>query len=102
MCRVQNQTNVITWQFNQGDPSPININVVNSNNATLNGVFSIASFVNVSQEVRCLVMLPFLRDAHLHSHPDFHRVSVQLFLRHLGRWLLRMTLAIRRCRSTAV
>ena len=51
MCRVQNQTNVITWQFNQGDPSPIEIVVINSNNATLNGAFSIAQFVNVSQQV---------------------------------------------------
>ncbi|KAI0772356.1 hypothetical protein BD413DRAFT_40650 [Trametes elegans] len=47
---VQNTSNTITWTFNQGDPSPININVVNGNNATLNGIFSIASFVNVSQE----------------------------------------------------
>ncbi|KAI0633096.1 hypothetical protein C8Q77DRAFT_1121600 [Trametes polyzona] len=45
---VQNTSNTITWTFNQGDPSPININVVNSNNRTLNGIFSIASFVNVS------------------------------------------------------
>ncbi|PIL25804.1 hypothetical protein GSI_11554 [Ganoderma sinense ZZ0214-1] len=45
---VQNQTNTITWQFNAGDPSPININVVNANNQTLNGAFAIASFVNVS------------------------------------------------------
>ncbi|KAI0673193.1 hypothetical protein C8Q78DRAFT_1077472 [Trametes maxima] len=47
---VQNTSNTITWTFNQGDPSPININVVNANNATLNGVFSIASFVNVSTQ----------------------------------------------------
>ncbi|EJF60202.1 hypothetical protein BD309DRAFT_1046369 [Dichomitus squalens] len=47
---VQNQTNVITWQFNQGDPSPIDIVVINSNNATLNGAFSIAQFVNISQQ----------------------------------------------------
>ncbi|KAI1787388.1 hypothetical protein LXA43DRAFT_712286 [Ganoderma leucocontextum] len=45
---VQNQTNTITWQFNQGDPSPITINIVNANNQTLNGAFSIASFVNIS------------------------------------------------------
>ncbi|RPD63405.1 hypothetical protein L226DRAFT_521861 [Lentinus tigrinus ALCF2SS1-7] len=47
---VQNATNTITWSFSQGDPSPININVVNGNNATLNGIFSIASFVNVSEQ----------------------------------------------------
>ncbi|KAI0758879.1 hypothetical protein C8Q74DRAFT_1300554 [Fomes fomentarius] len=45
---VQNASNTITWQFSSGDPSPIDILVVNSNNATLNGAFSIARFVNVS------------------------------------------------------
>ncbi|KAI0659531.1 hypothetical protein C8Q70DRAFT_984797 [Cubamyces menziesii] len=47
---VQNTSNTITWQFSQGDPNPISINVVNANNATLNGVFAIAPFVNVSQQ----------------------------------------------------
>ncbi|KAI8996261.1 hypothetical protein BD414DRAFT_477300 [Trametes punicea] len=47
---VLNTTNTITWQFQQGDPSPIAINVVNANNATLNGVFAIAPFVNVSAQ----------------------------------------------------
>lgn len=50
--RVQNASNTITWQFSSGDPSPIDILVVNSNNATLNGAFSIARFVNVSIQVR--------------------------------------------------
>ncbi|KAI0369491.1 hypothetical protein BV20DRAFT_967756 [Pilatotrama ljubarskyi] len=47
---VQNTSNTITWTFNQGDPATININVVNGNNATLNGPFSIMSFVNVSDQ----------------------------------------------------
>ncbi|CDO77492.1 hypothetical protein BN946_scf184902.g26 [Trametes cinnabarina] len=47
---VQNTSNTITWQFSQGDPSPISITVVNANNATLNGAFSIANFVNVSTQ----------------------------------------------------
>ncbi|KAI0742947.1 hypothetical protein C8Q80DRAFT_943166 [Daedaleopsis nitida] len=47
---VQNATNTITWQFSEGDPSPISINVINANNATLNGEFAIASFVNVSDQ----------------------------------------------------
>ncbi|KAI0744506.1 hypothetical protein C8Q76DRAFT_2309 [Earliella scabrosa] len=47
---VQNATNTITWQFSEGDPSPISINIVNANNATLNGPFSIARFVNVSDQ----------------------------------------------------
>ncbi|KAH9851279.1 hypothetical protein C2E23DRAFT_831876 [Lenzites betulinus] len=45
---VQNTSNTITWTFSQGDPSLVNIDVVNSNNRTLNGAFSIASSVNVS------------------------------------------------------
>ncbi|KAL7278755.1 hypothetical protein PYCCODRAFT_1426324 [Trametes coccinea BRFM310] len=47
---VQNTSNTITWQFSDGDPNPISINVVNANNATLNGVFTIANFVNVSTQ----------------------------------------------------
>ncbi|KAI0830335.1 hypothetical protein BC628DRAFT_1000220 [Trametes gibbosa] len=45
---VQNTSKTITWTFNQGDPSVININVVNSDNRTLNGALSIANSVNVS------------------------------------------------------
>ncbi|RDX41591.1 hypothetical protein OH76DRAFT_1489352 [Lentinus brumalis] len=45
---VQNTTNTITWQFSQGDPNPIDIVLVNANNRTLNGPFSIASFQNSS------------------------------------------------------
>lgn len=52
MCRVQNATNTITWSYNSGDPSPIDIFVRNLQNTTLNGNFSIASYVNVSAEVR--------------------------------------------------
>ena len=55
MCRVQNATNTITWSYNAGDPSPIDIFVRNLQNTTLNGNFSIASYVNVSAEV-CLVL----------------------------------------------
>ena len=54
VSRVQNASNTITWQFSSGDPSPIDILVVNANNATLNGAFSIARFVNVSDQVRTL------------------------------------------------
>ncbi|KAI0764127.1 hypothetical protein BC629DRAFT_1649115 [Irpex lacteus] len=47
---VQNTSNTITWQFTSGDPSPVDILVVNSDNATLNGPFSIAQFVDTSAE----------------------------------------------------
>ncbi|EKM52415.1 uncharacterized protein PHACADRAFT_176428 [Phanerochaete carnosa HHB-10118-sp] len=45
---VQNMSNTITWTFAQGDPSPVNIVIVNVDNATLNGPFSIASDVDLS------------------------------------------------------
>ncbi|GJE89032.1 GPI anchored serine-threonine rich family protein [Phanerochaete sordida] len=45
---VQNTSNVITWSFSAGDPSPVNIVVVNSDNATLNGPFSIMNEVDLS------------------------------------------------------
>ncbi|KAF7791556.1 hypothetical protein EIP86_002572 [Pleurotus ostreatoroseus] len=45
---VQNTSNVITWTFTQGDPSPVDILVINSDNTTLNGAFDIAQFVDVS------------------------------------------------------
>ncbi|KAI0259482.1 hypothetical protein BC834DRAFT_846706 [Gloeopeniophorella convolvens] len=47
---VQNISNTISWSFSQGDPSPVDIIVTNGDNRTLNGDFSIARFVNVSQE----------------------------------------------------
>ncbi|KAF9815636.1 hypothetical protein IEO21_04426 [Rhodonia placenta] len=50
---VQDTTNNITWTYTAGSPNPINIIVFNQNNATLNGNFSIASYVNVSQEASC-------------------------------------------------
>jgi len=49
--RVQNVSNLISWTYTQGDPSSVDIIVTNSNNATLNGAFSIARAVPVSQEV---------------------------------------------------
>jgi len=47
---VQFQSNTISWGFDQGDPSPISIIITNSNNSFLNGAFSIAQFVDVSQQ----------------------------------------------------
>ncbi|KAI0724669.1 hypothetical protein C8Q72DRAFT_857511, partial [Fomitopsis betulina] len=47
---VQDTTNTITWSYSAGDPSPINIFVNNLQNTTLNGNFSIATYVNVSAE----------------------------------------------------
>src|SRR5579863_5967552 len=49
--RVQNTSNLISWTYTQGDPSSVDIIVTNSNNQTLNGAFSIARSVPVSQEV---------------------------------------------------
>ncbi|KAH9914060.1 uncharacterized protein BXZ73DRAFT_55186 [Epithele typhae] len=46
---VFNTSNSISWSFAAGDPSPINIVIVNSDNATLNGPFSIATGVNVNE-----------------------------------------------------
>ena len=49
--RVQNTSNIISWSYTQGDPSTVDIVVTNSNNQTLNGNFSIARSVPVSQAV---------------------------------------------------
>lgn len=46
---VQNTSNTITWSFGAGDPNPVSIIVTNKDNTTLNGAFSIAESVNVSQ-----------------------------------------------------
>jgi hypothetical protein len=51
--RVQNVSNTIGWTYTSGDPTPVDIIITNGNNATLNGDFSIARFVPVSQQV-CL------------------------------------------------
>ena len=56
--RVQNTSNLISWTYTQGDPSSVDIIVTNSDNATLNGAFSIARSVPVSQEV-WLALLSF-------------------------------------------
>jgi hypothetical protein len=53
LSRVQNVSNVIDWTYNSGDPNPVDIIVTNGNNQTLNGDFSIAQFVQVSDQV-CL------------------------------------------------
>jgi len=47
---VQDASNLIVWVYNQGDPSTVDIVVTNSDNQTLNGAFSIARGVPVSQE----------------------------------------------------
>jgi len=47
---VQNVSNLISWTYTQGDRSSVDIIVTNSDNATLNGAFSIARAVPVSQE----------------------------------------------------
>jgi len=47
---VQNTSNMIAWTYNQGDPSSVDVLITNQNNATLNGAFSIARGVPVSQE----------------------------------------------------
>jgi hypothetical protein len=49
--RVQNTSNLISWTYNPGDPSTVDIVINNSNNQTLNGNFSIARSVPVSSEV---------------------------------------------------
>lgn len=51
LVRVQNMSNLISWSYIQGDPTSVDIIVSNGNNATLNGNFSIARNVPVSQEV---------------------------------------------------
>ncbi len=53
--RVQNANNLISWRYTQGDPAIVDIAIINSNNQTLNGNFSIARSVPVSQEV-CLAL----------------------------------------------
>jgi len=47
---VQNDSNTIQWSYTPGDPTPVDIILTNGNNQTLNGDFSIARFVPVSQE----------------------------------------------------
>ncbi|KAI0067530.1 hypothetical protein BV25DRAFT_1819860 [Artomyces pyxidatus] len=47
---VQNTSNTIDWSFSAGDPNPVTVIVTNAENATLNGDFFIAQFVNVSQQ----------------------------------------------------
>jgi len=47
---VQFTTNTISWTFASGDSTSVDIIISNSNNQTLNGNFSIARAVPVSQE----------------------------------------------------
>jgi hypothetical protein len=51
LIRVQDASNEIQWTYAAGDPTPVDIIVTNQANQTLNGAFSIARFVPVSQEV---------------------------------------------------
>ncbi|KAL0946549.1 hypothetical protein HGRIS_012754 [Hohenbuehelia grisea] len=44
---VQNASNVISWTFDAGDPSPIDITITNPNSSFLNGNFSIARNVGL-------------------------------------------------------
>ena len=57
--RVQNTSNTITWSFGAGDPNPVSIIVTNKDNTTLNGAFSIAESVNVSQAVSSIFFVQF-------------------------------------------
>jgi len=43
-------SNTISWTYNNGDANPISITVTNPDNSLLNGVFSIAQNVQVSQK----------------------------------------------------
>ncbi|KAH8117357.1 hypothetical protein DFH11DRAFT_1724388 [Phellopilus nigrolimitatus] len=45
---VQNTSNTISWSFSSSDPNPVDITVTNTNSSFLNGVFSIAQFVDLS------------------------------------------------------
>ncbi|KZT03255.1 uncharacterized protein LAESUDRAFT_684045 [Laetiporus sulphureus 93-53] len=47
---VQDTSNTVTWDYSSGDPNPIDINVVNVANTTLDGNFTIATYVNVSTQ----------------------------------------------------
>ncbi|KIY53340.1 hypothetical protein FISHEDRAFT_68951 [Fistulina hepatica ATCC 64428] len=47
---VQNLSNVISWSYSSGDPNPISIVIVAKNSTTLNGDYSIAEYVEVSEE----------------------------------------------------
>ena len=49
--RVQYSSNIIEWTYTQGDPPTVDVVITNSDNQTLNGAFSIARGVPVSQEV---------------------------------------------------
>ncbi|KAF8590007.1 hypothetical protein K439DRAFT_1628225 [Ramaria rubella] len=47
---VQNTSNTITWEFTQGDPNPITITITNPNSTFLNGAFTIADGVDLSNK----------------------------------------------------
>jgi hypothetical protein len=57
---VFNTSNAINWTSTSGDPESFNIAIINTNNATLNGAFSIASGVanNLSFEVTNVTLIP--------------------------------------------
>lgn len=60
LFRVQNDSNTIDWTYTSGDPNPVDILVTNGNNQTLNGDFSIARFVQVSELV-CLARYSYIQ-----------------------------------------
>ncbi|KAJ3793181.1 mitochondrial developmentally regulated MAPK-interacting protein [Lentinula aff. detonsa] len=57
---VFNTSNSINWTSTAGDPDSFNIDIINLDNATLNGAFSIASGVanNLSFEVTDVTLVP--------------------------------------------
>ncbi len=53
LYRVQDTSNMITWTFNEGDPSPLTIVLENTDPQILNGVgLAIASGVDISAQVK--------------------------------------------------
>ncbi|KAJ4475026.1 mitochondrial developmentally regulated MAPK-interacting protein [Lentinula aciculospora] len=57
---VFNSSNSINWTSTEGDPTSFNIDIINLENTTLNGAFSIASGVanNLSFEVTDVTLVP--------------------------------------------
>lgn len=60
LFRIQFDSNNISWSYTSGDPTPVDILVTNGDNATLNGDFSIARYVPVSQQV-CFARYLYIR-----------------------------------------
>ena len=51
--RVQDSSKTITWTYQSGDPTPISITIINSDDTLLNGVYSVDEYVDVSTQVSC-------------------------------------------------